>query len=45
MHDGQSLTLRDAILRHGGEAADSRSRFARLGEKEKEQLLVFLRSL
>jgi CxxC motif-containing protein (DUF1111 family) len=45
MHDGLSLTLRDAILRHGGEAADSRSRFAHLGEKEKEQLLVFLRSL
>jgi CxxC motif-containing protein (DUF1111 family) len=45
MHDGQSLTLRDAILRHGGEAADSRSRFAHLGEQEKEQLLAFLRSL
>lgn len=45
MHDGQSLTLREAILRHGGEAADSRSRFARLGEQEKEQLVAFLRSL
>jgi CxxC motif-containing protein (DUF1111 family) len=45
MHDGQSLTLRDAILRHGGEAADSQSRFADLAEQEKEQLLVFLRSL
>jgi len=45
MHDGQSLTLRDAILRHGGEAADSQSRFADLGEQEKEQLLAFLRSL
>jgi CxxC motif-containing protein (DUF1111 family) len=45
MHDGQSLTLRDAILRHGGEAADSRTRFARLAEQEKEQLLAFLLSL
>jgi CxxC motif-containing protein (DUF1111 family) len=45
MHDGQSPTLREAILRHGGEAADSRSRFAHLGEQEKEQLLTFLRSL
>ena len=45
MHDGQSLTLRDAILRHGGEAADSQSRFADLGEQEKEQLLAFLHSL
>jgi len=45
MHDGQSLTLRDAILRHGGEASDSQSRFADLGEQEKEQLLAFLHSL
>jgi CxxC motif-containing protein (DUF1111 family) len=45
MHDGQSLTLRDAILRHGGEAADSQSRFADLADQEKEQLLAFLRSL
>jgi CxxC motif-containing protein (DUF1111 family) len=45
MHDGRSLTLQEAILRHGGEAADSRSRFAHLGEQEKEQLVAFLRSL
>ena len=45
MHDGQSLTLRDAILRHGREAADSQSRFTDLEEQEKEQLLAFLRSL
>jgi CxxC motif-containing protein (DUF1111 family) len=45
MHDGQSLTLREAILRHGGEAADSRGRFADLREQEREQLLAFLRSL
>jgi CxxC motif-containing protein (DUF1111 family) len=45
MHDGQSLTLRQAILRHGGEAADSRERFLGLEEQEQEQLLVFLRSL
>jgi CxxC motif-containing protein (DUF1111 family) len=45
MHDGKSLTLADAILRHGGEAADSQSRFADLGEEEKEELLAFLLSL
>jgi CxxC motif-containing protein (DUF1111 family) len=45
MHDGQSLTLAGAILRHGGEAADSQSRFADLGEEEKEELLAFLLSL
>ncbi len=45
MHDGESLTLRDAILRHGGEAEDARSRFRCLSEAGKEQLLAFLRSL
>ena len=45
MHDGVSLTLRAAILRHGGEATESRTKFADLQEREKEQLLTFLRSL
>ena len=45
MHDGLSLTLEAAILRHGGEATDSRTRFADLPQREKEQLLTFLRSL
>jgi len=45
MHDGESLTLRDAILRHRGEAGDSRGRFSCLKEEEQEALLAFLRSL
>jgi len=45
MHDGLSLTLRDAILRHRGEASDARRRFERLSEEEREALLAFLRSL
>ena len=45
MHDGESLTLRDAILRHAGEASDARDRFVRLSADEQEQLLTFLRSL
>jgi len=45
MHDGLSLTLEAAILRHGGEATDSRTRFADLQQREKERLLTFLRSL
>lgn len=45
MHDGESLTLRDAILRHAGEASDARRRFRCLSGAEQEQLLVFLRSL
>lgn len=45
MHDGESLTLTDAILRHAGEAAKITDKFKRLKPKEKEALLAFLRSL
>jgi CxxC motif-containing protein (DUF1111 family) len=45
MHDGRSLTFTDAILRHRGEAARERFKFLVLKPSEKEQLLVFLRSL
>lgn len=45
MHDGLSLTPRDAILRHRGEADDARRRFERLRAEEQEALLAFLRSL
>ena len=45
MHDGVSTTVHDAILRHGGEAADSAKRFRRLSAADREALLVFLQSL
>jgi CxxC motif-containing protein (DUF1111 family) len=45
MHDGRSLTFTSAILRHRGEAALERKRFLELKEREKRQLLAFLRSL
>jgi CxxC motif-containing protein (DUF1111 family) len=45
MHDGESLTLRDAIERHRGEASDARQRFSWLSADEQEALLTFLRSL
>jgi CxxC motif-containing protein (DUF1111 family) len=45
MHDGASLTLRDAILRHRGEAQDESKKFDRLSKQEQEALLEFLRSL
>jgi CxxC motif-containing protein (DUF1111 family) len=45
MHDGESLTLRDAIERHRGEASDAQQRFSWLGEGDQEALLMFLRSL
>jgi CxxC motif-containing protein (DUF1111 family) len=45
MHDGASVTFRDAILRHAGEADQTTRAFRRLAMKDQEALLEFLRSL
>jgi CxxC motif-containing protein (DUF1111 family) len=45
MHDGASVTLLDAILRHRGEAGHVTQKFEKLKPAEKEALLEFLRSL
>jgi CxxC motif-containing protein (DUF1111 family) len=45
MHDGESRTFTEAILRHAGEAADVKSNFVSLGEMQKAQLIKFLKSL
>jgi CxxC motif-containing protein (DUF1111 family) len=45
MHDLQSLTLSDAIKRHGGEAQQVTFRFNGLTPQEQQQLITFLRSL
>jgi CxxC motif-containing protein (DUF1111 family) len=45
MHDGASVTLLDAILRHRGEAEHVTDKFEKLKPAEKEALLEFLRSL
>jgi CxxC motif-containing protein (DUF1111 family) len=45
MHDGASVTLLDAILRHRGEAKHVTRKFERLKSGEKDALLEFLRSL
>ena len=45
MHDGVSLTFRDAILRHGGEASEVTRRFRRLPERDKAAVAEFLKSL
>jgi CxxC motif-containing protein (DUF1111 family) len=45
MHDGASVTLLDAILRHRGEASHVTEKFRKLKPAEKEALLEFLRSL
>jgi len=45
MHDGASLTLRDAILRHQGEGAEETQNFQRLSKQDQEALIAFLSSL
>jgi CxxC motif-containing protein (DUF1111 family) len=45
MHDGESLTLRDAILRHAGEARHVSQQFEKLNKEDQEALIEFLKSL
>ena len=45
MHDGSTVTFRDAIVRHRGEALEVRERFERLSPGDQERLFEFLRSL
>jgi CxxC motif-containing protein (DUF1111 family) len=45
MHDGASLTLRDAILRHRGEATHVSQKFEKLKKEDQEALIEFLKSL
>jgi len=45
MHDGESLTRNDAILRHGGEATFVINNYRNLSPAQKNQLVTFLNSL
>src|SRR6202040_1513458 len=45
MHDGASLTFRDAILRHQGEASHVIQQFGKLKRDDQEAIIEFLRSL
>ncbi|TXF90229.1 c-type cytochrome [Neolewinella aurantiaca] len=45
LHDGRARDLEEAILWHGGEAADSREGFKELSASERDDLLAFLNSL
>ncbi len=44
-HDGRSINLREVILRHGGEAMQSRDRFARMSDWKQDAIIAFLNSL
>jgi CxxC motif-containing protein (DUF1111 family) len=45
MHDGTSLTFRDAILRHRGEASSVTEHFEKLSEADQGAIVEFLKSL
>jgi hypothetical protein len=45
LHEGRAATLSDAIQQHGGEAAESQNRFARLSAGEKLLLGTYLTTL
>src|SRR5579863_7761099 len=45
MHDGSSLTFRDAIQRHGGEAGHISKKFEKLKREDQEAIIEFLKSL
>lgn len=44
-HDGRSINLEQVILRHGGEAQESRDIFAALDREERRQITEFLSTL
>ncbi|MGE0812856.1 MAG: di-heme oxidoredictase family protein [Vicinamibacterales bacterium] len=44
-HDGRSVNLREVILRHGGEAQDSRDRFAEAPPRLQRAVTAFLETL
>ena len=45
LHDGRARTLKEAILWHDGEAAQSKLRFMAMNAKERELLIRFVESL
>jgi len=44
-HDGRSMTLKDVILRHGGEARLARDKFANAGLGTQKDIIIFLNTL
>jgi CxxC motif-containing protein (DUF1111 family) len=45
MHDGQTLTFNEAILRHAGEARGVTSNYRALSATQQSQIITFLKSL
>lgn len=45
MHDGRARNIEEAILMHGGEAANSKNAYQNLNQEDKKALLKFIKSL
>ncbi len=45
LHDGRARDLKEAILWHGGEADDAKTRFTQLTQTYREDVIAFLESL
>ena len=45
MHDANSVTLRDAVMRHAGEAKDVQHKFEKLSKADQDAVFQFLSSL
>ena len=45
LHDGRARNLKEAILWHGGEAQQSRDKFANLTKQDRDAMIQFLESL
>lgn len=45
MHDGESLTVNDAILRHAGQATNIRNNYNALSDANKQAVIAFVLSL
>jgi CxxC motif-containing protein (DUF1111 family) len=45
LHDGRARTLAEAILWHGGEAAQSKEMFKKMSQSDRDALIRFLNSL
>ena len=45
LHDGRAPTLEEAIRQHGGQAAETTTRFVSLPQSQQQQLVAFLKSL
>ncbi len=45
LHDGRATSIEEAILFHGGEAEKSKVQYEKLTDSEREDVLIFLKSL